>query len=234
MKFTSAIVVLAAAVASASAATHSPTVGQDLCCAANQERARNGVAPLKWSSAIDAAAQRHSEYQRSIGTRSHFGPSGQLYGLGGRLEAVGFGYRTAAENVGNGFGSVNSITTAWMESKGHRANMLASGSTVCGGGLANAGGFYTINLASPMNPSDANGFYTLQCSGSKSLGAYTGSSPVAPIQPPVPHKPTPTPPKPPVQPSVAPKPPVQPPVAPKPSAQPPVGHKPTSTPPQPP
>ncbi|KAJ2556445.1 hypothetical protein GGH95_005365, partial [Coemansia sp. RSA 1836] len=234
MKFTSAIVVLAAAVASSSAATVGPTIGQDLCCATNQQRARNGLPALKWLPSIDTAAQRHSEYQRSIGRITHSGGSAQTSNLSARLESVGFNYRTAAENVGAGFGSVDSVTTAWMNSPGHRANIMGSGSTVCGGGLAAAGSYYTIDYASPMNPSDANGFYTLQCSGSKSLGAYTGSSPVAPVQPPVPHKPTPTPPKPPVQPTAAPKPPVQPPVAPKPSAQPPVGHKPTPTPPQPP
>ncbi|KAJ2447268.1 hypothetical protein GGF42_005483 [Coemansia sp. RSA 2424] len=197
MKLTSAIAVLAAIVAFASAATHAPTAGQDLCCAANKERVQRGIPALKWSPAIDAAAQRQSEYQRSLGRYSHFGPPGKLYELAGRLEAVGFGFRTAAENVGSGFKNVDSITTRWMNSDGHRAHMLGRGSTVCGGGLANAGGFYTINLASPMNPSDANGFYTLQCSGSKSLGAYTGNSPVTPVQPPV-------------QPPVAPKPPMMP------------------------
>ncbi|KAJ2578997.1 hypothetical protein GGH95_003338, partial [Coemansia sp. RSA 1836] len=238
MKLTSAIAVLAAIVASASAATHAPTAGQDLCCAANKERVQRGIPALKWSPAIDAAAQRQSEYQRSIGRISHYGPPGSLYELGGRLDAVGFGFRTAAENVGGGFKNVDGVTTRWMNSDGHRANILSRVSTVCGGGLANAGGYYTIDFSSPMNLNDDKSYYTLQCSGSKSLGAYTGSSPVTPkppvqpsvapkpsAQPPVGHKPTPTPPKPPVQPTAAPKPPVQPPV------QPPVGHKPTPQPP---
>ncbi|KAJ1824171.1 hypothetical protein LPJ60_001001 [Coemansia sp. RSA 2675] len=240
MKFTSAIAVLVATVATASAATHGPTVGQDLCCAANQERARNGVPPLKWAPAIDVIARGQSEHQSRLGHTSHFGPAGKLYFLAGRLESVGFRYRTAAENVGGGFGNVDAVTTAWMNSGGHRAATLARHSTVCGGGVA-SGGYYTVNFASAMNKNDENGYYNLQCSGSKSLGAYNGDSPV-------PHRPQPpVAPKPPVQPPVAPKPPVQPqpkppvqpqpkpPVQPQPPVQPPVkppvGHKPPVQPP---
>ncbi|KAJ2747292.1 hypothetical protein GGI20_000627 [Coemansia sp. BCRC 34301] len=215
MKFTSAIVVLAAAVATTSAATVGPTAGQDLCCAANQQRARNGLPPLKWLPSIDTAAQRHSEYQRSIGRITHSGGNAQTSSLAARLDAVNFDYRTAAENVGASFPSVDSVTTAWMNSPGHRANILGRALTVCGGGLAGPGNYFTIDFASPMNGNDANSFYTLQCSGSKSLGAYNGNSQI-------PHKPqtSAAPPKPPVQPSTAPKPPVQPPVAPKPPVQP--------------
>ncbi|KAJ2911187.1 hypothetical protein GGI21_000101 [Coemansia aciculifera] len=196
MKFASAFVVLAAAVASSNANTVGPTVGQDLCCAANQQRAQNGGLPaLKWSPELEAAAQSHSAYQQSVGYITHFGNNAKNYDLSDRLLAVGFSYRTAGENVGAQFPSVDSVTTAWMNSPGHRANILATGYTVCGGGLANPGQYYTIDFASPMNPSDTSNLYTLQCSGSKSLGAYTGDAPVA-------HSPQTTPPP-------APKPPVQ-------------------------
>ncbi|KAJ2911188.1 hypothetical protein GGI21_000102 [Coemansia aciculifera] len=226
MKFTSAFVVLAAAVASANADTVGPTAGQDLCCAANQQRAQNNLPALKWVPSIDTAAQRHSEFQQSVGHITHYGNNAKNYDLSDRLLAVGFNYRTAAENVGASFPNVDSVTAAWMKSPGHRAAILASGSTVCGGGLATKGNYYTINFSSPMNPSDVNNFYTLQCSGSKSNGAYTGENPVA-------HKPqpTPTPPKPQPTPS-PPKPPVQPtPAPPKPPVQPTnIGHKPQPTP----
>ncbi|KAJ1824172.1 hypothetical protein LPJ60_001002, partial [Coemansia sp. RSA 2675] len=212
MKITSAIAVLAATVATASAATYGPTVGQDLCCATNQKRAQNGLPALKWLPSIDTIAQRQSEYQRSIGKITHNGPPGQLNALSGRFDSVGFKFSTAAENVGSGFDNVDSITTAWMNSEGHRKNIMGPASTVCGGGVA-SGGYYTIDYASPMNKDDAKNFYTLQCSGSKSLGAYTGENPVG-------HKPQPSaapqPPKPQPQPPVAPKPPVQPQPQPKP------------------
>ncbi|KAJ2338439.1 hypothetical protein GGH92_007171 [Coemansia sp. RSA 2673] len=228
MKLTSAIAFLAAAVATVSADTRGPTTGQDLCCATNQQRAQRGLPALKWIPSIDAMAQRQSEYQRSIGKITHDGPAGPLNKLGGRLQSVGFGYRTAAENVGSGFNNVDAITAAWMNSPGHKANILGASSTVCGGGVAD-GGYYTVNYASPMDASQNNDFYNLQCSGSKSLGAYTGENPIG-------HKPQPPavqPPKPPVQPP-APKPPVVQPPTPKPPVvqpQPPVvGHKPTPQP----
>ncbi|KAJ2062833.1 hypothetical protein GGI17_002118 [Coemansia sp. S146] len=234
MKFTSAIAFLAAAVATVSADTRGPTTGQDLCCATNQQRAQRGLAALKWDPSIDSVAQQQSEYQRSIGKISHDGPPGPLNKLGGRLQAVGFGYRTAAENVGSGFNSVDAITTAWMNSPGHRDNIMGASSTVCGGGVA-TGGYYTVNYASPMDTNENKEFYTLQCSGSKSQGAYTGDSPIGHKPQPPPQPPVVQPPKPPVAPPT-PKPPVVQPPTPKPPVvqppvQPPVGHKP---PPQPP
>ncbi|KAJ2813080.1 hypothetical protein GGI24_006582, partial [Coemansia furcata] len=168
MKLSSAIAVLAAVVASVSADTRGPTVGQDLCCAANKERAQRGIPALRWAPSIDIIAQHQSEYQRSIGKISHDGPPGQLNKLGGRLQSVGFGYRTAAENIGSGFSNVDGITAAWMKSDGHRDATLARSSTVCGGGVA-AGGYYTIDFASSMNTNDDKSHYILQCSGSKSL-----------------------------------------------------------------
>ncbi|KAJ2344056.1 hypothetical protein GGH92_004647 [Coemansia sp. RSA 2673] len=235
MKLASAIAVLAAVIATVSADTRGPTSGQDLCCAANQERARRGIPSLKWSPSIDRAAQQQSEYQRSIGRISHDGPPGQLNKLGGRLQSVGFGYRTAGENIGGGFNNVNDVTATWMNSPGHKAAILGRESTVCGGGLAN-GGYYTINFASPMNKNDEKGYYNLQCSGSKSLGAYTDGDNA------IPHKPQPPvvqPPKPPVapptpKPQPPPKPPVQPPKPPvvqPPTPKPPVVQPPTPKPP---
>ncbi|KAJ2806834.1 hypothetical protein H4S07_003713, partial [Coemansia furcata] len=60
MKFTSTIAVLAAAIATASADTRGPTVGQDLCCASNQQRAMKGLPALQWDPVIDTIAQHQS------------------------------------------------------------------------------------------------------------------------------------------------------------------------------
>ncbi|KAJ2003374.1 hypothetical protein GGI04_000449 [Coemansia thaxteri] len=180
MKLTSAIVVLASAVASVSAATYPRTVGQDLCCATNLMRAQAGLPALKWLPSMDAMAQAHSNYQRNIKSITHFeNPGTSTYGLSDRLKTIGFVFSTAAENVGSGFSNVPDVTTAWMNSAGHKANILGKSSTVCGGAVANAGGYYTIDYASPMSSSDNNSYYTLQCNGEVSLGAYTGAEPLA-------------------------------------------------------
>ncbi|KAJ1850479.1 hypothetical protein LPJ73_003434 [Coemansia sp. RSA 2703] len=197
MKLTAAIGVLAATVASVSAQSAAPTVGMDLCCATNAKRAQNGLPALKWSPLLDASAQAHSNYQRSTNFMSHFEAVGSpTYALGGRLDRVGFVYSSAGENLGEDFKDVDSLTTAWMNSPGHRANILGAGYTVCGGAVANPGGFYTINYAAPMDTSDNAKFYTLQCSGSTATGAFVGTpvghsaqtSTAAPAPAPVPTK----------------------------------------------
>ncbi|KAJ2699916.1 hypothetical protein FB645_005160 [Coemansia sp. IMI 203386] len=179
MKLATAIAVLAATVSSVSAQSSvGPTLGQDLCCASNLERAKVGLKPLKWVRELDTSSQRHSDYQRSTGVMDHMEKAGtQTYDLGGRLDAVGFEYSTAGENLGSGFDNVPSLNDAWMKSPGHKANILGAGYTVCGGAAANPGGFYTINYAAPMSGYKP-AIYDLKCSGYKSLGAtLVGSSP---------------------------------------------------------
>ncbi|KAJ1900088.1 hypothetical protein LPJ66_001701 [Kickxella alabastrina] len=180
MKLTSAFAILAATIASASAQSAGATIGQDLCCATNQERAQAGLPALKWTPALDLSSQRHCDYQRSTGKMDHFEAAGSAtYGLGGRLSLAGFEFSTAGENLGKKFNSVSGVTTAWMNSPGHKANIMGKAFTVCGGAVANPGGYYTINYASPMDSDDSSKYYTLQCSGPKSNGAFVGAAPVA-------------------------------------------------------
>ncbi|KAJ1940961.1 hypothetical protein GGF37_003758 [Kickxella alabastrina] len=180
MKLTSAFAILAATIASASAQSAGATIGQDLCCATNQERAQAGLPALKWTPALDLSSQRHCDYQRSTGKMDHFEAAGSAtYGLGGRLSLAGFEFSTAGENLGKKFTSVSGVTTAWMNSPGHKANIMGKAFTVCGGAVASPGGYYTINYASPMDSDDSSKYYTLQCSGPKSNGAYVGAAPVA-------------------------------------------------------
>ncbi|KAJ1807092.1 hypothetical protein LPJ75_004888 [Coemansia sp. RSA 2598] len=178
MKLIAAIAVLAATLSSVNAQNFvAPTVGQHLCCASNQQRG-NQRPELYWVRELDTSSQRHSDYQRSTGVMDHMEkPGTTTYALGGRLEAAGFKYSTAGENLGTGFDDVDSLTTAWMNSPGHRANVMGQGYTVCGGAVANPGGFYTINYAAPMSGYKP-AMYKLNCQGSKSLGAQlVGSSP---------------------------------------------------------
>ncbi|KAJ1825982.1 hypothetical protein LPJ56_002413 [Coemansia sp. RSA 2599] len=178
MKLIAAIAVLAATLSSVNAQNFvAPTVGQHLCCASNQQRG-NQRPELYWVRELDTSSQRHSDYQRSTGVMDHMEkPGTTTYALGGRLEAAGFKYSTAGENLGTGFDDVDSLTTAWMNSPGHRANVMGQGYTVCGGAVANPGGFYTINYAAPMSGYKP-AMYKLNCQGSTSLGAQlVGSSP---------------------------------------------------------
>ncbi|KAJ2657151.1 hypothetical protein IW148_005315 [Coemansia sp. RSA 1199] len=185
MKFAAALIALSTV---ASAAFYPRTVGQDLCCAANVERAKAGLPLYKWAPSLDQIAQHHSEHMRGKGEINHEEtPGTSTFDLAGRLRTVNYVFSTAGENIANGYESLDATQKAWVESKGHYANIMSKSFTVCGGGSANPGLYMTVDFASPMDEADEAKYYNLSCSGNKSNGANSvGSTPV-------PHTPQPAP-----------------------------------------
>ena len=57
-----------------------------------------------------------------------------------RMKAAGIRYTMAAENIAAGYPSPESVVEGWMNSPGHRANIL-SGNKYLGVGLALGGGY---------------------------------------------------------------------------------------------
>lgn len=53
---------------------------------------------------------------------THTGSNGSS--AGDRIRANGGSFRTWGENVAAGFGSANGVVNGWMNSSGHRANIL--------------------------------------------------------------------------------------------------------------
>lgn len=104
----------------------------------NKERKANGLAPLKFSPELCAAADiRAKEIQRSF---SHTRPDGQSCFTA--LKESGISYRSAAENIAYGQRDPEDVMRAWMNSSGHRANILSANSEYIGVGVAYSGGVY--------------------------------------------------------------------------------------------
>ena len=82
-----------------------------------------------------AAAVRAAEMAQSF---SHTRPNGSR-GLTALNEA-GVSYRTAGENIASGQQSAQAVVSAWMNSSGHRANILSSLFGRMGVGQATIGG----------------------------------------------------------------------------------------------
>ncbi|KAJ2780275.1 hypothetical protein H4R18_003549 [Coemansia javaensis] len=226
MKYTFAF----AALASVAVADFRPrTAGQDLCCAANKDRAAHGLPPLKWSPDIDWVAMQHSDWMAKMGEINHEENPGPTKLFGDRLLRGGIRFRTAGENLSKGY-ELWQVEPAWMNSPDHRANILGATYTVCGGAATDPGRYFTVNFASPMDPADDAKYYNLLCVNGLSTGAQNDlpgpqkpptSQPPAPK--PTPPQPTPQPPTPkpqppqqPQQPQQPQKPAVQQPPAPKP------------------
>jgi len=98
-----------------------PAAAQHLFALANQARAAAGVGPLSWDEGLAAAALQHCELMAAegpIGHRYNGEPDLQV-----RAGNAGAHFSLIEENVA--FASyVESIHRGWLESAGHRANLL--------------------------------------------------------------------------------------------------------------
>ena len=123
------------------AADNVAVVGQATLCLLNQQRAANGVGSLVENPALSAASARYSQRMVAQGFFGHESPDGGT--LVQRLTDVGYlGADNAwvvGENIGWGQASLataRSMVTAWMNSPGHRENLLSGDYTQVGLGLA--------------------------------------------------------------------------------------------------
>lgn len=102
----------------------------------NGERAKNGLAPLKADATLTKMARAKS--QDMINNR-YFAHQSPTYGSPfDMMKTFGVTYRTAGENIA-GNGSVQGAFQAWMNSSGHRANILNGQFNTTGIGIVHGG-----------------------------------------------------------------------------------------------
>jgi hypothetical protein len=95
---------------------------QYLFAAANAERVQRGLPPLRWDAALYRAAQEHAREMAERESISHQYPGEPDLASRGKL--AGARFSTIAENVAEAPTAVD-IHEAWMESPGHRENLLS-------------------------------------------------------------------------------------------------------------
>jgi uncharacterized protein YkwD len=88
----------------------------------NAERAKAGCGPLTVDATLTAVAQAHSQDMATHDYFDHNGQDGRT--PFDRMTAAGYRYSTAAENIAAGQRTPQDVMTAWMNSPGHRANIL--------------------------------------------------------------------------------------------------------------
>jgi uncharacterized protein YkwD len=99
-----------------------PAAAQQLFVLANQARALAGVGPLKWDSALAAGALLHCERMVVEGQIAH--QYGGEPGLILRAQNAGAHFSLIEENVAVG-SYIATIHQGWLDSPGHRANLLS-------------------------------------------------------------------------------------------------------------
>ena len=105
----------------------------------NAERAKAGCGPLTVNATLTGVAQAHSQDGRTPFDR---------------MTAAGYRYSTAAENIAAGQRTPQDVMTAWMNSPGHRANILNCALKQIGVGYATGsssqyGAYWTQDFGTP-------------------------------------------------------------------------------------
>ncbi|OWZ00069.1 SCP-like extracellular protein [Phytophthora megakarya] len=88
----------------------------------NVQRAAQGLRPLCINTKLMAASKRHSDDMAAKNYMSHTGSDGST--MSQRITATGYKWNRIAENVAAGQRNVAAVMTSWMNSPGHRANIL--------------------------------------------------------------------------------------------------------------
>ena len=122
-----------------------PTAFLDLI---NAARAQNGAGPVAFNPQLTTAAVNHSQDMVNRNYFDHTAPAPAPNGaeLGQRVTAAGYQWTGVAENIAQGQTTEAEVFQSWMNSPGHRANMLNATYTQIG--LGRVGNTWTLVLAS--------------------------------------------------------------------------------------
>lgn len=95
----------------------------DFLSLTNAARSEQGLAPLVLSDQLSAAALAKAENMAAEGYFEHFhnGVTPWSY-----IDAAGYHYSVAGENLAKGFRTPEGITKAWLNSPTHRANLMSA------------------------------------------------------------------------------------------------------------
>ncbi|GHI00125.1 CAP domain-containing protein [Neobacillus kokaensis] len=107
----------------------------------NQERAKNGLPSLKIDGELSKMAHEKSRDMSANGYFDHTSPTyGSPFDM---MKQYGISYRYAGENIAMGQRTPEEVVKAWMNSEGHRKNILSPNFTHIGVGYVSQGNYWT-------------------------------------------------------------------------------------------
>jgi len=142
-----------------------------MLCLVNKERRKCGLKALGLDPRLTKAAVGHSQDQARMGQMSHTGSDGSS--PSNRIQKCGVNWRSSGENVAYGYRSMEEVMNTWMNSPGHRANILGSQFTMFGSGIGTQGStvYFTQDFAN-----DGQGTRNVpKCDGSDQGSANGGN-----------------------------------------------------------
>ncbi len=121
--------------------TNTSTYEQQVIDLINEIRIKNGLSPLTENTALSRCAKAKSQDMHDKRYFSHQSPTyGSPFDM---MKQFGITYRTAGENIAMGQSTPQAVVNAWMNSKGHRANILNASFTQIGMGYVADGHYWT-------------------------------------------------------------------------------------------
>jgi uncharacterized protein YkwD len=134
----------------------------------NLERQINNLHPLQWDSSLYAAALGHSLEMAQQNYFSHTSADGRSAGT--RISQAGYSWKTYGENIAAGYATPEAVVAGWMNSSGHRENILRS--SFCDIGVAYAysasskfGRYWTQDFGKKQNVSACSSIQEYAISG---------------------------------------------------------------------
>lgn len=107
----------------------------------NEIRVKNGLSELALDTELSRVARIKSQDMKDNKYFSHTSPTyGSPFDM---LKKFGISYRSAGENIARGQSSPEAVVNGWMNSEGHRANILNSSYTAIGVGYVADGNYWT-------------------------------------------------------------------------------------------
>ncbi len=133
----------ALAAPAAPAATAAGELRSDVVTSTNKIRAQHGCKPLKVAKRLNKSAQRHANDMAAKDYFSHTSANGRSWVA--RQRAAGW-KNPGGENIARGFGAAGSVMDAWMDSPGHRRNIVNCNFRYIGVGYTADGSYWVQNF----------------------------------------------------------------------------------------
>lgn len=120
--------------------TENTSYAQEVLRLVNAERTKNGLKALTLDASLSKVAQGHSDDMAKNNYFSHTSLSGKS--PFDRIKNAGISYKTAGENIAAGQKTPAQVVSGWMNSEGHRKNILNGSFTKMGLGYATSNSGY--------------------------------------------------------------------------------------------
>ncbi len=117
------------------------SVASKLLNLVNKARNENGLSSLTLNSSLSNVAQKKAEDMKNNNYFSHTSPTyGSPFDM---IKSFGINYKTAGENIAMGQKTAEAVFNAWMNSSGHRANILNKNFTQMGIGYTSGNTYWS-------------------------------------------------------------------------------------------